>query len=205
MDSSGSISGPDFARQLDFVRGVVSTFDVSPQMTRVGALSFSNWAFRDFYLDTFQTKEQVKRAIAKIRQIHGDTNTASAIAFMRDVAFSPMHGARRDIPQIAVILTDGKSNKPWMTSREAIKAKASGIHVFAIGIGDEVDLNELRAIASHPPSKYLFHVSSYFALKTIKELLAIETCGGEELVFYYVQYTYNAPIMDGPYLRYRIN
>ena len=179
LDSSGSISGPDFLQQLEFVKGVVDIFDVSPDMTRVGALSFSNWAFVDFHMDTYQSKAEVQEAIGRIHQIRGDTNTAAALAYMRDVAFTEAHGARNGVPRIAVVLTDGKSNKPWMTARMALRARLAGIHVFAIGIGNEVDVHELEAIASTPSAKYVFTVGSFSALRSIRELLAIETCKGQ--------------------------
>ena len=88
LDSSGSILPPDFQRQLDFVKDVIDLFDVrSDVMTQVGVASFSNWAFQDFHLNSYGSVESTKRAVDRIRQIHGDTNTAAALAHMQDVSF----------------------------------------------------------------------------------------------------------------------
>ena len=89
LDSSGSILPLDFQRQLDFVNDVIDVFDVGGDVrTQVGVASFSNWAFQDFHLNSFSTARSMKRAVDMIRQIHGDTNTAAALAHMQDVSFT---------------------------------------------------------------------------------------------------------------------
>ena len=62
---------------------------------------------------------------------------------------------------------------------EAARARAQGIHVFAIGIGSEVERAELLGIASSPSENYVFQVGDFTALQYIREILAIKTCGGE--------------------------
>jgi len=66
-----------------------------------------------------------------------------------------------------------------MTAKEATKARAEGLHLFAVGIGDQVDVNELTDIASEPAEYYRFMVEGFAALKKIKSLLALKTCSGE--------------------------
>lgn len=178
MDSSGSIWSEDFTRQLQFVNDVVDMFDMSPGKTQVGAMSFSNWAYVDFHLDAHRTKQGAMHAITDIKQIKGDTNTAAALSHMRDIMLAPVHGARLDVPHIAIVLTDGKSNEPAKTAREAKLAQKYGIHVFAIGIGEDADLEELQAIASDPDENYVFQVSDYEALLKIYDIVAIKTCEG---------------------------
>lgn len=181
LDSSASISYLDFDRQLEFVSNVINVFDVSKNMTRIGIVSFSNWAFLDFHLNTYTTKHEVRQAVFRIRQIRGDTNTAAALRYIQDTSFKPQHGAREGIPHIAIVLTDGKSNKPMQTAKEAVRAKlGSNIHIFAIGVGDAVKRRELKAIASDPKKKYLFQVGDYESLDSIKDLLAIDVCKGKQ-------------------------
>jgi len=40
LDASGSIEMSDFKKQLQFTRDVVNIFDIEPDRTRVGILSF---------------------------------------------------------------------------------------------------------------------------------------------------------------------
>ena len=88
LDGSGSILSLEFQRQLDFVKDVIDVFDVTSDVkTQVGVASFSNWAFQDFHLNSYSSVESVKKAVDSIRQIHGDTNTAAALAHIQDVSF----------------------------------------------------------------------------------------------------------------------
>ena len=88
LDGSGSILPLDFQRQLDFVKDVIDVFDVTSDVkTQVGVASFSNWAFQDFHLNSYSSVESMKKAVDRIRQIHGDTNTAAALAHIQDVSF----------------------------------------------------------------------------------------------------------------------
>ena len=80
---------------------------------------------------------------------------------------------------MVIVLTDGLSYDPAMTAKEATKARAEGLHLFAVGIGDQVDVNELTDIASEPAEYYRFMVEGFAALKKIKSLLALKTCSGE--------------------------
>lgn len=50
---------------------------------QVGAVSFSNWAFLDFHLNQFSSKEKAKEAVGSILQVRGDTNTAGALSYMQ--------------------------------------------------------------------------------------------------------------------------
>jgi len=50
--------------------------------------------------------------------------------------------------------------------------------VFAVGIGDDVDEQELRAIASEPSERFMYRVGNFALLDTIKDDLAITACEG---------------------------
>ncbi|KAK3609773.1 hypothetical protein CHS0354_022635 [Potamilus streckersoni] len=100
---------------------------------------------------------------------------------MLDKLFSKSGGARRGIAEIAIVITDGLSQKPLITKYMAEKAHTRGIYTFAIGVGGEVDRKELEAIASKPAKDYVYSVSSYAALDTVKNLLAYNTCKGTKI------------------------
>ena len=42
LDASGSIWGPDFERQKSFVSDIISVFHVTPQLTRIGLLTYGD-------------------------------------------------------------------------------------------------------------------------------------------------------------------
>ena len=75
-----------------------------------------------------------------------------------------------------IVITDGVSYQPTLTSAEAEAAKAAGISVFAIGVGPSVDLGELKGIASDPADNFMFSVTDFDALDSIKGVMAVKTC-----------------------------
>lgn len=80
---------------------------------------------------------------------------------------------------MAVIITDGRSDNATLSALEAYKVKAEGVHLFAVGVGRNLDMEELKTLASEPTDHYTFLVDNYHGLERIKDLLAIKTCAGE--------------------------
>ena len=82
-------------------------------------------------------------------------------------------------PDIAIVITDGLSKFPQLTRVQAQLARAEGIAMFSIGIGNETSTAELQAIASSP--RYVFEVGDYQTLFTLDGVVAHRACGGIEL------------------------
>ena len=83
----------------------------------------------------------------------GLTNTAEGLLLMRIQAFDPqrrnLNGDRADVPNIAIFITDGESNiAEHNTIPYADDAVRDGITVMAVGIGSEVNREELKGISS---------------------------------------------------------
>ena len=72
-----SISVISQNRTLDFVRRVISEFDIGDSKTRVGLIYFSTDVYIHFYLNTYANKANLLRDITpeKIRWLDGFTNT----------------------------------------------------------------------------------------------------------------------------------
>ncbi|KAH3890751.1 hypothetical protein DPMN_014839 [Dreissena polymorpha] len=159
LDSSNSIWGPDFQRQLTFVNDVIGMFEIAENVTRVAVSTFSSQVNRIFFLDTYVDKWSIQRQVSSIRQEHGYiTNTGMAILHMRHRMFSDQHGARPGVAKIGIVLTDGQSHNLAKTVYEAFRAKRDRITMFAIGIGDNINERELEGIASKPKEEYMFKV-----------------------------------------------
>ncbi|WAR02588.1 COLA1-like protein [Mya arenaria] len=180
LDTSNSIWGPDFTRQLAFVNNVISMFKIASNVTRVGITTFSSQVHREFYLNSYFSKDSMRSRVSSIRQTHGyHTNTGLAIWHMRHRMFSPRRGSRPDVAKIGIVLTDGQSSSIGKTLMEAKRTKRKKITMFAIGIGSNINERELQGIASSPSSEYVFKVDGYSALDAIKNSLAVRTCRGD--------------------------
>lgn len=87
---------------------------------------------------------------------------------MKEVMFSAVNGDRENVPNLAMLITDGVSNvNSLKTIPEAESARAQGIHIYSIGIG-LADTSELNKIASVPPSENSFTIQDFDELDELK-------------------------------------
>ena len=99
--------------------------------------------------------------IKKMSYTRGTTNTASALDMATNRIFS---GDRANVPNIAIVFTDGGSNDKEATIASAQAAKKK-MTVVAIGIGGWTDEYELKAIASDPYSVNYWKIRRFDDLK----------------------------------------
>lgn len=178
LDSSSSIRPEEFKKQLKFVEDIVDVFDIAANKTRVGVSTFSHDYRSIISLDQYSNKEELKTAIANVTYLGGGTDTGAALQRVREVDFSSAR-TRREVAHILIVMTDGLSRNPDSTKLQAKLAKTNGTYIFAIGISDNVDEDELSYIASGPDSTvsdFVFSVDNFDALDAIKSVLAIRTC-----------------------------
>ena len=151
----------------------------------VGIITFSDRVVKQFDLKEFKRKSKIRSAVKKINQSGGIyTHTADAIRFMRTDMFNKKAGHRPEVFKIGIVITDGKSTNTTATAIEAKLAREEGIHMFAIGVGRNYDINELYDIASEPSQDYVFRARNYRTLNRLKNLLAVKACSGN-----LIQYT----------------
>ncbi|HEY4519149.1 MAG TPA: VWA domain-containing protein [Candidatus Paceibacterota bacterium] len=87
---------------------------------------------------------------------------------------------RADFPHYMIVVTDGQSNIPAATAAAATAAKGKDTIIFAIGVGNNIDDEELNAIASDPDSQFKFLVSNFKALlNTITLLMTTDCCSSD--------------------------
>ena len=175
MDASSSIGRQNYKKQKRFLVNMVRQFDIGPDKTRVGVIPFSNNYRLAVPLGSANDITSLTQAIQNVPYTRGGTHTASALKFVKNFGFAPGI-ARPNAAQIVIVLTDGYSRDPESTRREARKLHDAGIYTFVIGIGNGIDMEELRSIASDPDDKHLFLVDDFNALDSIKDLLVSRAC-----------------------------
>lgn len=167
---------------LRFVSDVIELFDLGTNRTRVGIVVFSDGIHPIIHINNEFSRVELKRRIMEAPFLKGGTCTGSAIQFVRQQGFSREH-MRRNVAHVAIVLTDGQSAQTSKTIAEAKRAHREGIYLFAIGIGDQIDRHELKAIASEPTEDFMFEMDNFDVLPSIKTILAIETCSGKIFSF----------------------
>ncbi|KAG7457838.1 hypothetical protein MATL_G00231570 [Megalops atlanticus] len=167
VDSSRSVRPSEFEQVKVFLAKVIEGLNVGPNATRVGVVNYASRVKNEVSLKTHRTKAALVKAVTKIEPLSTGTMTGLAIQFALNVAFSEAEGARvrsPDISKVAIIVTDGR---PQDNVRDvAVKARESGIEMFAIGVG-RVDMNTLRQIASEPLDDHVDYVESYSVIEKL--------------------------------------
>lgn len=98
---------------------------------------------------------------------------------MQDIQFTSARGDRSNVPNIAIVITDGVSNKDKdRTIPDAEAARAKGIRIFSVGITNKIDEDELRRMASLPQeiNKQYFTTPSFNMLSNILDTIVAQTC-----------------------------
>ena len=95
-------------------------------------------------------RSQIQTALDEIPYPRGTTNTFEAIRYAREVMFTPQNGDRPNERNVIVIITDGESVNRTATLQQAQQAKAEGIHIIALAVGNWQDKYEINSMASYP-------------------------------------------------------
>lgn len=169
LDASKSLGLDNYEKMKGFVKRLLDGTDIDNGDVRVGIVSYSTKANVEFMLNSYNTKADVFDAVNSMSWKYGSTNTADGLRAMREeIFYSEDNGDRHGVPKICILITDGVSNiNSRRTIPEAEYAKASGIHIFAIGIGlkDQSEINEM----AKPASTNAFAVRTFDELKDLDE------------------------------------
>jgi len=101
-------------------------------------------------------------------------NTSAALSFLRTDVFT---SARVGVAHIAVLVTHINSLDTAATQREADLTRRAGISIMAVGVGNWLDMSELRAAVSYPADTNTLHVDSYETLGTAVHAIRDAVCG----------------------------
>ncbi|KAM6968107.1 collagen alpha-1(XIV) chain [Aplochiton taeniatus] len=174
VDGSWSIGDDNFQKIIHFLYSTMGALDlIGPDGTQVAIAQFSDNARTEFQLSSYGNKETLLEAVQRISYKGGNTKTGGAVKHVKESVFTPEGGARRGVPRILVVLTDGRSQDDVnMVSKEM---QEDGFIIFAIGFAD-ADYGELVNMASQPSDRHVFFVDDLDAVRKIEEQLITFIC-----------------------------
>ena len=115
LDESGSINETDFSLMKSFLSQLVGGLDIDSGNTRVGLVTFASNIGTRINLNVHASARSLQSAISSLTQASGGTNTAGALAYVRTMMLTSATGDRSNVPDVVVVLTDGKSLNPTAT------------------------------------------------------------------------------------------
>ncbi|KAK3552012.1 hypothetical protein QTP70_031601, partial [Hemibagrus guttatus] len=175
VDGSWSIGTENFQKIRDFLLTLVNSFDVGPDKVQIGLVQYSDSPHTEFYLNGFETKQEILDYITNLSYRGGGTKTGLGLNFLLKQHFVKEAGSRAKdgVPQIAVVITDGESQDN--VELHAQDLKNQGIILYAIGIKD-ADMEQLKEIATKPHEQHIYSVSDFAALQGISQSFVQVLC-----------------------------
>ena len=181
LDSSGSIGSSNFVQVREFVLKSVAGLKIGPNDNQVGVILFSYSASVEFYLNSYSNSTELLTAIRNIMFTDGGTNTADGLYTLINEGYTTQRGARlssASVSRLAIVMTDGRSSsfRRTIQAAKAVHSFEPSIFVFAIGVTNNINFQELNAIASQP--EYVSTISSFNSndLQGIQEQQTYELC-----------------------------
>lgn len=166
--SDGTRNG--FPAIRDFVERVVGKLNVGDNNDRVSVVQYSRDAEVLFYLNSYNTRDDIVDAVRGLRHRGGrPLNTGAALQYVRDNVFTNSSGSRRlqGVEQMLILLNGGRSFDNVDTPAAALKQQ--GIVVLGIGAGRS-DSAEMQKISYEP--SYALSVSDFSDLPNVQEQLS---------------------------------
>ncbi|XP_041671865.1 von Willebrand factor A domain-containing protein 2 isoform X2 [Cheilinus undulatus] len=158
MDGSYSVGKGSFERSKHYAIKLSQALDISPDKVRVGLIQFGSTPRLEFALDSYTTKQELKKHMKKVSYRGGSTQTSLALKYILRKGFP---GGRNSstAAQIAILLSDGKSQGNAVQA--AAQLKETGVVLFAVGLRYP-RWEELHAMASEPIESHVFFAEHFY-------------------------------------------
>ncbi|XP_061177914.1 protein PIF-like [Saccostrea echinata] len=143
IDGSDSISYKDYQLLKKSIFDLVDQLNIGEGNGRMGMLVYSS-SLATMVEPSFD-RDYLKEHAMNLPHPQEGTNTALGIRTMTEI-FQVAN--RTGVPQIGVVITDGRSKTPEEAAREARIAKDIGINMYSVGVTENIDIDELKSIAS---------------------------------------------------------
>ncbi|KAI8484386.1 biological adhesion [Branchiostoma belcheri] len=151
VDGTGSVGLENFERMKTFISQLLAFLDIGENAVRVSIVQYAVQARTEFFLDQYFDLQALQDAVEAIQYMGGYTKTGNAIDFATNVHFDVRNGARATVTKIVVVITDGISQDD--VQRPARRMRQAGIVTIAVGVGSNLDSDQLLAIAGDPNTR----------------------------------------------------
>lgn len=152
----------NFAKQIEFVKGLSKTFDVAKDDTNVGIITYSGDAAVRYRFENITNQAELENALDTLTISGTGRNTGKALDVARtDLFDQPIPDRNDTVRDILVVITDGGSDDDIAVPTYALKG--DGVTIFSVGI-DRYVRGQLNEMASDPDSEHVFTIDFYDGL-----------------------------------------
>ncbi|KAL9972481.1 hypothetical protein ACROYT_G018792 [Oculina patagonica] len=174
IDSSGSMGKTNYKRLKTFVKEFMTKLVENSSQFEAAVVLYSTRASVKLNFSQKFTLQLFHSTINNLPWERGYTRTDKALNVASDYIFTNDTLSRRqNVPMIAILITDGKATDKFPDFVSAGNAseplKQKGVRIFAFGVGNNIDLQELFEITERIND--VFRVFSFFTLLEIVDTL----------------------------------
>jgi len=188
MDILDTVTDRDLQQTIALLTNLTSTLDVDTDRVRIGLLSYNTFLF---HLNSYTSKNDVIAAITKTKRPSPDLDFAETLRFLRTVMFSSINGDRKNVRNVAVVVSNGMQNLRRSEVRSEIEmAKRAGIQVVSVGI-NVLDTENFGQLTANTNNRIL--VSNFNQLPSQIEKLRTRVCSGMIYIHFCVACIHHLP------------
>lgn len=173
----------NFKEVMEFILNLIDLFYTERDNLQFSLAHFATDVTDVFFLNTYKNKDDIISAIGRAEYKGGRRiNTGAAIRYVQENHFIKERGSRKDegIPQILMVVTGGRSADDGKTA--ALGLKATGVRIYAVGVGDiEDELEHLGSVSTMVARASTFHELSELneqILETLDDEVKGRLCTG---------------------------
>ncbi|XP_048577764.1 uncharacterized protein LOC116608946 [Nematostella vectensis] len=166
FDASASVGRRNFILMKYFAATLVEEVASSPPRFSLMRYSLYPDLVLNFKKSRRLTVQSLVRETLAMKSMRGPTKTEKALKEAL-LMFSKRNGGGGGDPRFLIVMTDGKSGMKHKDLIKTLKSfKDLGVTILSVGIGGDISLHELRAIAMEKRNN-VFHLSDFRNLYTV--------------------------------------
>lgn len=161
----------------DFIKAVANSFSIGSGRALAALIQYGDTATTAIRFSDHVSDADFNAAVDALPYLGGKTRIDKALQLASNELLTERSGARAGVAKVVVLLTDGRQSRDpdgVDLQKAAEPILSAGVRVFAVGIGSEVNENELQLIVDKKDDVIV--VPSYDGLATRVRQLSIATC-----------------------------
>ena len=179
LDASSSITEQDFQKEKTIVNTVTEYFGLSDATGRSAVVVYGDQATVEIGFHDFIALDQFKEAITNITQYKGSTRIDRAL-FKTNEVLSPVFQTRESARKLVFVLSDGEQSRASdviALDIASLPLNSKRAKVFAIGIGSDVNREQLRKIVKRDED--ILTAQNFYQLLDYVKLVSEQQCHGK--------------------------
>lgn len=148
MGADGIDAEQVFSAQKQAVMEILSSYTISFEGARVGVILNSYVPTSPIKLGEYNTRDSFARSFMSLVNPTSEKNLNAAFMLARTSLFSQGNGARADAPKVLIAFVSHalKDADVSALGYEARSLHSTGVKIIAIGLGDEVNPDDLEEV-----------------------------------------------------------